>query len=407
MALDIIRIFALISGLHFTVGFQSPTLQRHSLRISSLSAANNKDDGFSLDRRSAIATTSAAVLTSLSITNPANAFFPVGAIASSNRPKSTSKKSSGNNSNRVIPTWKLDGGVEFPILALNTAGLSTEETLRAIDYAQNEGLNHIDFHPGKERDGVAQFLKDSKVDRDSLFLNTKIRKPAPGTSPEDAAKLARDQIEEDLQVLGVKYVDMLMLRDTPDQKNIQAQWKVLEEALAAGKTRSVGIINYCPSGLETLMETAKVVPALNYIMCHVGMGPDIQGLRTKNEKYGIRTFAYGQTGEPEPREAMLNDPILKRIGETHKKSTEEVALRWVLQNDLAASLRPSGNFGRCEGEECQVGLSRQVSCLEWELTKDEMAELNEIKYDDASPTPFSAYCPGSLVLKEGQWVPRG
>jgi hypothetical protein len=58
MALDIIRIVALISGLQFTVGFQSPTLQRHSLRISSLSAANKKEDDFSLDRRSAIATTS-------------------------------------------------------------------------------------------------------------------------------------------------------------------------------------------------------------------------------------------------------------------------------------------------------------------------------------------------------------
>ena len=400
MATHIIRILALFFGLHFAAGFQFhlPTSPSHLHSFSALSAANDYNDDFSLDRRTAIATTGAAVLTSLSIADPANALFPVGAFAS-NRPRS-------KKSNPMIPTWQFDGGVEFPILALNTAGLSTEETARAIEYAQNEGINHIDFHPGKENAGVAKFMKENNVDRDSLFLNTKIRKPVPGTSPEDAAKLARDQIEEDLQLLGVKYVDMLMLRDTPDPKNIQAQWKVLEEALAAGKTRSVGIINYCPSGLETLMDTAQVVPALNYIMCHVGMGPDIQGLRTKNEKYGIRTFAYGQTGEPEPREALLNDPILKRIGEAHQKSTEEVALRWVLQNDMAASLRPSGNFGRCEGQECQVGLSRQVSCLEWELSQDEMAELNAIKYDDASPTPFSAYCPGSLVLKEGKWVPR-
>ena len=201
--------------------------------------------------------------------------------------------------------------LSFQFLALNTAGLSTEETVKAIEYAQNEGINHIDFHPGKENAGVAKYMKENNVDRESLFLNTKIRKPAPGTSPEDAAKLARDQIDEDLQLLGVEYVDMLMLRDTPDPKNIQAQWKVLEEALAAGKTRSVGIINYCSSGLETLMETAKVVPALNYYMCHVGMGPDIQGLRTKNEKYGIRTFSYGQSGEPEPKRGDAERPNLE------------------------------------------------------------------------------------------------
>ena len=60
-----------------------------------------------------------------------------------------------------------------------------------------------------------------------------------------------------------------------------------------------------------------------------------------------------------------------------------------------------------ENAKDKSGLSRQVSCLEWELTKGEMAELNAIKYNDVTPTPFSAYCPGSLVLKEGKWVPRG
>lgn len=406
---------ASLSGLlGVALGFQSITptsLHNQHSTLSALSAAKNNDEenNFSLDRRSVIATSSAAVLTSLSLMEslePANAFVPAVLY------KHHKNSHLGNNSNsdRKIPTWTLDGGVEFPILALNTAGLSTEETWRAITYAQSEGITHIDFHPGKERDGVAKFLhasNNNSVDRKSLFLNTKIRKPSPGTSPEDAAKLARDQIDEDLKVLGVDYVDMLMLRDTPDPKNIQAQWKELEEALAAGKTRSVGIINYCSSGLETLMETAKVTPALNYYMCHIGMGPEIQGLRTKNEKYGIRTFSYGQTGEPEPREALLNDPILQRIGKSHDKSTEEVALRWVLQNGMAASLRPSGNFGKCEGQECQLGIARQVSCLEWELTKGEMAELNAIKYNDVTPTPFSAYCPGSLVLKEGKWVPRG
>jgi hypothetical protein len=223
MAPHIIRIVALISGLQLTLGFLSTTTHRHYLRISALSSATNNDDGISLDRRSAIATTSAAVLTSLSISDPVNAMFPVGAFAAG-RPKHSSNSGNGVPSNRVIPTWKLEGGVEFPILALNTAGLSTEETLNAIDYARNEGINHIDFHPGKERDGVAKYIKDSN-NRESLFLNTKIRKPAPGTSSKDAAKLARDQIEEDLKILGVDYVDMLMLRDTPDSINIQAQWK--------------------------------------------------------------------------------------------------------------------------------------------------------------------------------------
>lgn len=85
----------------------------------------------------------------------------------------------------------------------------------------------------------------------------------PGTSPGDAADITRKQID-DLQLLGMKSVDMLMLRDSPDCAVIQAQWAVLEEALASGKTRSLGVINFCGKALTCVLETAKVKPALNY-----------------------------------------------------------------------------------------------------------------------------------------------
>jgi hypothetical protein len=57
-----------------------------------------------------------------------------------------------------VPTWTLAGGVEFPTLALNTVALSAEDTERAVRLAMANGITHIDFHPGKERDGVAAVL---------------------------------------------------------------------------------------------------------------------------------------------------------------------------------------------------------------------------------------------------------
>ena len=125
---------------------------------------------------------------------------------------------------------------------------------------------HIDFHPGKERDGVAAYIRENKNHRKKLFLNTKIRKAPPGTSPSEAAVRTRTQIQEDLDVLGLDSVDMLMLRDSPDCEVIQAQWAVLEEALMLGQTRSVGVINFCEKALSCLLTTAKVKPALNYYM---------------------------------------------------------------------------------------------------------------------------------------------
>lgn len=37
--------------------------------------------------------------------------------------------------NNVIPEWTLEGGVKFPTLALNTVGLSAEDTERALGLA--------------------------------------------------------------------------------------------------------------------------------------------------------------------------------------------------------------------------------------------------------------------------------
>ncbi|EJK55477.1 hypothetical protein THAOC_24790, partial [Thalassiosira oceanica] len=102
-----------------------------------------------------------------------------------------------------IPTWALRNGVDFPILALNTVGMSAADSRKATDLAVSCGLTHIDFHPGIERDGVASYLHSNPGMREQLFLNTKIRKfGTPGGSPEEAAKKARDQIDEDLAVLG-------------------------------------------------------------------------------------------------------------------------------------------------------------------------------------------------------------
>lgn len=70
------------------------------------------------------------------------------------------------------------------------------------------------------------------------------------------------------------------------------------------------------------------------------------------------------------------------------------ALHWVLQNGIAASIRPPASFGRCTGEECQLGIARQASCFDSTLTEKEMAELDGMEFPDDNPTLFSsAGCP--------------
>ena len=170
----------------------------------------------------------------------------------------------------TAPTWALSDGVAMPTLALNTAGLTADDSERALTAAVARGITHVDFHPGIERDGVARVLRSSGAS--NLFLTTKIRKPSEGDSPAAAAEAASKQIADDLAVLGVDGVDMLLLRDHPSCEVMRAQWAVLEAARASGKAKALGTVNYCKGSLSCLLESAKVKPAVNYYMLHVRAG---------------------------------------------------------------------------------------------------------------------------------------
>jgi hypothetical protein len=181
---------------------------------SFLSMAEHEDASLP-DRRSVILGT---------MTLPAlHHIFPPPSSASASASASAISTATATATNTRIPEWILDNHVQFPTLALNTVGLSAKETTYALKLAVQSGMTHVDFHPGKERDGVAAYIASHGPHE--LFLNTKIRKPATGTSPTKAARMLQHQLEEDLKILNVERVDMLMLRDAPDCSVMQPQWK--------------------------------------------------------------------------------------------------------------------------------------------------------------------------------------
>ena len=133
------------------------------------------------------------------------------------------------------------------------------------------------------------------------------------------------------------------------------------------------------------------------------MGRDAHGLRTFGESRGIRTFAYGAVGEPGPNQELLSNPVVKQISKAHKKSPEQVALRWVLQTGAAVSVRPTTNFGLgfgvCEEGVCESGIQARASSFGWSLSAREMDQLDALTSPDDNPTLFSsAGCPGAFQM---------
>jgi diketogulonate reductase-like aldo/keto reductase len=68
---------------------------------------------------------------------------------------------------------------------------------------------------------------------------------------------------------GDVYPDRCDCSATAPCEMMQQQWRALEEMYAAGKTRAIGVSNYCAACLSCIQRTATVTPHLNQLLYHV------------------------------------------------------------------------------------------------------------------------------------------
>src|SRR5205085_9856340 len=110
-------------------------------------------------------------------------------------------------------------------------------------------------------------------------------------------------------------------------------YRALENLLADGKVRAIGVSNFMPDHLRRLLAEASVVPAVNQIEVH----PYFQqrALQRFHAEQGILTQAWspigGITAYRGGQKHSFDDPTLLEIGRQHGKSASQVMLRWHLQ----------------------------------------------------------------------------
>jgi diketogulonate reductase-like aldo/keto reductase len=119
-------------------------------------------------------------------------------------------------------------------------------------------------------------------------------------------------------------------------------YRAMEDMVSSGTARAIGVSNFNASWLERLYKESKVKPSVN--QCALSIGDHTSPLWGRDDetvamckKLGVTFEAYsplggwarGGTGH------ILNDPTVKSIGQSHNKSAAQVALRWLVQQELA------------------------------------------------------------------------
>ena len=237
--------------------------------------------------------------------------------------------------------YKLANGVEIPCIGFGMWQTPDNITgVNAVKSAIQAGYTHIDTAQayGNE-DCVQKAIAQSGVDRKKLFITTKL------WNTNHSYDLTMKSFEESLRKLGTDYVDMFLIhwpnpaafRDHWQKANAET-WKAMEELYEAGKIRAIGISNFRPHHIETLLETAKIKPMVNQIRLCPGETQDEVVDYCKSLGMVIEAYSPLGTGK------IFEVPQMKVLAEKYGKSIAQICVRWSLQRGylpLPKSVTPS------------------------------------------------------------------
>ena len=255
-----------------------------------------------------------------------------------------------------MENFTLNNGVQIPAAGLGVFRLTDEQqAVNTVRSAIAAGYRHIDTAAVyKNESAVGAAVKECGIDRKELFITTKLWNDAQRTEQ------IREALELSLSRLQMDYVDLYLIH-WPVPGHFAHTWREMEKLYSEGKVRAIGVSNFRICDLEVLRKTFSIVPAVN----QVELTPYFQQeeLLEYCREHGIRleawgTFTAGQTD-------LLNEPVLKEIADSMKKTTGQIVLRWNLQRGVIP-LTKSSNAKRQKDN---------LSIFDFELDAASMAKI--------------------------------
>jgi 2,5-diketo-D-gluconate reductase A len=265
-------------------------------------------------------------------------------------------------------SFTLNNGVEIPAVGFGVFQTPPDETTEAVTTALEVGYRHIDTAAAylNER-GVGEAIRRSGLDRSEIFVETKVWITDYGY---DATLHAFDK---SAGKLGLEQLDLLILHQAlPGEFELTIDaYRALEQLLADGRVRAIGVSNFMPEHLTRLLAETSVVPAVNQIEVHPYFRQS--ELLAADDAHGILSQAWSPIGgitfyRDGKHGSTLQDPTIGGIAAAHGKTPAQVMLRWHIQEGrqvIPKSVTPSR-------------IAENVDVFDFELTADELAAIDAL-----------------------------
>ena len=259
-------------------------------------------------------------------------------------------------------------GESVPALGFGTYKLKGDACRTGVTHALELGYRHIDTAQmyGNEAE-VGQGLGEASVDRDEVFLTTKLWHT--NLRPADVHRTAEDSLRK----LDTDYVDLLLIHWPNDAVPVAATLEAMLDLKAQDKIRHIGVSNFTPTLVQEALDHAPIFA--NQVEYHpfLSQAP----LLEMAQAHDFMLTAY----QPIARGTVNDDETLQSIGAAHGKSPVQVTLRWLLQQDQVVPIPKAASADH---------RAANIDIFDFELTEDEMAQISALHRGERRVDPHFA-----------------
>lgn len=227
--------------------------------------------------------------------------------------------------------YKLNDGFTIPCVGFGTfLSRDGQECYDAVREALKTGYRHVDtaaFY-GNER-SVGEAIRDSGVNRDDVFVTTKVWNDDQGYDNTMRA------FEKSYKNLGLGYVNLYLIHwpipagHEHDYRELnKGTWKAFAELKAQKLIRSAGVSNFLPEHIGYLIEESGMTPAVNQIELHPALRQD------ETVDYCFKHGIVVEAWRPILKGEADKNPQLAAVAKKHNVTASQVCLRWELQRGI-------------------------------------------------------------------------
>ena len=266
------------------------------------------------------------------------------------------------NANAQQPYLTLNNGVQMPQIGLGLYMIPEGDVAyNSVMTALESGYRHFDCaHAYQNERSLGRAIKDSGVERDSLWITSKLW---PNEYGEGKTLKA---IERMLGRLGLDYIDLVYFHQP--MGDFVGGWKEMEMALSMGMVRAIGISNFDTSDslFDQLIASVKVKPQIMQIECHPYAQRKHWQERCAAE--GIQIECWFPLGGRDSKGEILRDPVINEIAQAHGKSAAQVIIRWHMQE----------GFSVIPGSSNPAHIKENIDVLDFALSNVEMQRIRAL-----------------------------